>query len=121
MSDAVVVALIVNGVPVVTALCGLAYKALAARVGQDKLAKVSHAAFVAVSAVEQQFSNLPGSSVQKKDLATQIVQAALADVHVKVSDTVVSAAIESAVNALPATPQTVNPPTQESPTLVPGV
>ena len=101
MDQATMTVLLTYGLPVVSALAGMAYKAVSARVGQDKMGEVQRVAGMAVSAVEKVYTALPGSPADKKAAAMKMAQTALKDAHVSVSDDAVSMAIEAAVQALP--------------------
>ena len=115
MDQATVDVLLTYGLPVVAALAGMAYKAVSARVGQDKMGEVQRVASMAVSAVEKVYSSLPGSPAEKKAAAMKMAQSALKSAHVSVSDDAVSMAIEAAVGALPQASEDLS-----QPAVVPG-
>lgn len=119
MDSAVAVALIVNGLPVVTALAGMAYKLVESRLGQDKMGEVQRVASMAVDAVEKVYSSLPGSPADKKAAAMKMAQAALGKLGVSMPDEVVSMAIEAAVGALPPASEGLSQPVP-GPELEPG-
>ena len=96
------IALLAVLLPFLVSLGTILYTHAVARLPHNKAALLTTIAQTAVQAMQQQSATL--TNIQKKNMATEIVQTGLTSLGVSVNPRLIEASIESLVYALKATP-----------------
>lgn len=108
MNQSQIVALALAAVPLAAPFLGAFYKYLVSRVPSNRAVQIAGVVRSAVSAAEQVYHGVPGSSQAKKEFVVSRVQAVFGK---HISPALVEVLLEDAVSALPHTP---TPPTQSA-------